>query len=192
MAAGLKPSYTEASPNDVVSGTFLGLSIFKLGVGLRILVSVFSFVAAVVFVIDKQTKHIYVASIQTTITTKAKFGDIPAFVYFAVTMFVASLYGLITTLASIVVAFKPDFINKLRLHLVLWDVVILGMMAAAIGGAGCVGYIAENGNDHLGWQEVCTTFGKYCGTLMVALFISGFPAIILVTLIMLSFISLNN
>ncbi|KAM7274806.1 hypothetical protein ACFE04_016672 [Oxalis oulophora] len=92
-------------------------------VALRILVSAFSFVAAVIVVTDKQTKHIYVASIQTTITTKAKFGDMPAFVYMAVTMFVASLYGLITMLASIVVASKPDSIKRLRLHLVLWDAV---------------------------------------------------------------------
>ncbi|KAM5569079.1 CASP-like protein 1D1 [Rosa sericea] len=162
------------------------VDLFAVDVALRFLVFAASLTSVLVMVTSKQTVF------QGPIPLKAKFDHSPAFIYFVVALSVAGLYGILTTLASLSVIWKPIFSTKFLLHFAFWDVLILGLVASATGTAGGVAYIGYKGNEHVQWNKVCSIFDKYCKHLAGSLATSLFASVLLVLLVWLSTFSLHK
>ncbi|PIM98162.1 hypothetical protein CDL12_29361 [Handroanthus impetiginosus] len=167
---------------------------FALGeVVLRFLLFAAALVAVVVMVTSKQTEKrpIPFPPFQTNYVT-VKFNHSPAFIYFVAALSVAGLYGIITTLLSFYAILKPGCCPKLLSHFVIFDVILLGIVAAATAAAGAVAYIGLKGNKHLGWGKVCDVYDDFCGHLAASFAVSLFASIVLVFLVLLSIYSLSK
>lgn len=162
------------------------VDLFAVDVALRFLVFAASLTSVLVIVTSKQTVF------QGPLPLEAKFNHSPAFIYFVVALSVAGLYGILTTLASLSVTWKPIFSTKLLLHFAFWDVLILGLVASATGTAGGVAYIGYKGNEHVQWRKVCSIFDKYCKHIAGSLASSLFASVLLVLLVWLSTFSLHR
>ncbi|KAJ0092225.1 hypothetical protein Patl1_25582 [Pistacia atlantica] len=176
-AATLKP---EALPPRVADAV-LRVSLFAA-----------TLVAVVVMVTSKQTEVVPVpgAPVGVMIPHTAKFHHSPPFVYFVAALSVACLYSIITTLASLSLTLKPAFSKKFFLHFAFWDILILGVVASAMGAASAEAYNGLRGNRHVGWSKVCPTYDKFCVHVGTSAAVSLLASFILVFLIMLSFFSL--
>ncbi|KAI4363595.1 hypothetical protein MLD38_019797 [Melastoma candidum] len=114
---------------------------------LRVLLFASTLALVVVAVTSKQTVSVTVAGIPFPVPLLAKFTQSPVFIYFVAAMSVACLYSLITALAAITfVVKKPVSRARSLLFLLIWDAVMLELVASATGTAGGVGYIAWKGN----------------------------------------------
>ena len=67
---------------------------------------------------------------------------------------------------------------------------ILGIVAAATGAAGGVGYIGLKGNTHVQWMKICNLYGKFCRHIGGSIFVSLFAAAVLVLLVVVNGYSL--
>ncbi|XP_059435079.1 CASP-like protein 1D1 [Corylus avellana] len=161
---------------------------FVVNVALRVLLFASVLTAVLVVVTSDQTKLIPGLGINL----KAKFNQSPAFIYFVVALSVTGLYGIITILASISVLFKPISSTKFMLHFAVWDVLILGLVASAMGSAGGIAYVGLKGNEHVHWGKVCNTFDKFCRHMAGSLAVSLFASFVLVLLIWLSIFTLHR
>ncbi|KAL3508050.1 hypothetical protein ACH5RR_033432 [Cinchona calisaya] len=150
---------------------------------LRVLVFASALVAVVVMVTSKETK---VAPLP------AKFTHSPALIYFVAALSVAGLYGIITTLLSVYSLLKPECSTKLLSHLVIFDVLLLGIVASATGAAGAVAYIDLKGNSHVGWQKICHTYDVFCKHIGSSIAFSLFGSVVLVLLVLLSIYSVSK
>ncbi|KAI8003722.1 hypothetical protein LOK49_LG08G03118 [Camellia lanceoleosa] len=155
---------------------------------LRVILFAAAVTAVVVMVTGNQTKHVPVPRV----AVPEKFNYSPAFIYFVAALSVAGLYSIVTTVISILALFKPGCSTKLLPHFVIFDVLILGIVAAATGAAGAVAYIGLKGNSHFGWAKICNNYHKFCQHLAASVAVSLFAAIVLVLLIILSAFSLSK
>ncbi|KAI3756079.1 hypothetical protein L1987_55892 [Smallanthus sonchifolius] len=106
---------------------------------------------------------------------------------------VACLYSIITGVLSIFVLMKPGGnFTKLQFHLVILDVLLFGIVAAAMGAAGGVGYIGFRGNSHTDWHKVCDNFGSFCSHFAASIFLSLISSITLLLLVWLSVYALSK
>ncbi|KAF2310999.1 hypothetical protein GH714_018988 [Hevea brasiliensis] len=120
---------------------------FAIDVGLRVLLFAATLTALVVMSTAKQTELASVPGSPVRVPVKAKFNHSPAFIYFVAALSVACLYSIITTLASLGVIAKPTYATTFLLYYVFWDVLMLGIVAAATGAAGGVAYIGLRGTN---------------------------------------------
>ncbi|KAK6122950.1 hypothetical protein DH2020_043310 [Rehmannia glutinosa] len=150
---------------------------------LRFLLFASALVAVVVMVTSKQTKNPLPA---------AKFNHSPAFIYFVAALSVAGLYSIITTLLSFYALLKPGCCPKVLSHFVIFDVLLLGIVAAATGTAGAVAYIGLKGNSHVGWRKICNVYDDFCKHVGASVFVSLFASIVLAFLVLLSVYALSK
>ncbi|CAK9145523.1 unnamed protein product [Ilex paraguariensis] len=163
---------------------------------LRFLLFAAAVVSVVVMVTSKQTE---VAPIQIPIPPfraqaelQAKFNHSPAFIYFVAALSVAGVYSIITAFLSLLALLKPGSIAKLWVHIVILDVLLLGIVASATGAAGGVAYIGLKGNSHAGWNKVCNIYDIYCRHLAGSIAVSLFASVFLVLLVLLSVYTLSK
>ncbi|KAG9129661.1 hypothetical protein Leryth_017735 [Lithospermum erythrorhizon] len=162
---------------------------------LRILMVVLSITALVLIATSEQTKTIMVpipgfpAPVPVPVT--AKFQYLPQVVYLVVAVSAFILYGIITTLVSLtsLIKFKPTFISKLTIYIVILDVLFLGIMASAGGAAAGASYIGFKGNKHTGWQKLCHITSKFCWQAGSGVVISLVASIVQLLLIVLFVVS---
>ncbi|XAR57126.1 hypothetical protein NMG60_11025157 [Bertholletia excelsa] len=163
---------------------------------LRLLLFAAAVVAVVVMVTSKQTKELPMQLPRPpflgTVRTTAKFNHSPAFIYFVAALSVAGLYAFITTVVSFLALLKPGFSTKLLPHFVIFDVLILGIVAAATGAAAGVAYIGLKGNSHVRWNKVCDVYDKFCQNIAASISVSLFASVVLVFLVILSVYSLSK
>ncbi|KAF6173757.1 hypothetical protein GIB67_042925 [Kingdonia uniflora] len=169
-----------------VSRETASISFSYLSLSLRILFLVLTILAVVLMVHYTQTELVQVSPLQYPFLKSVNFKSSPAFIYFVVALSVACLHSIITIVASLLVIRKRYPSTKLLLHLVLMDVLMLGIVASATGAAGAVGYIGLKGNSHAGWGKVCSVYDKFCRHIGSSIAISLFASILLVLLVMLS------
>ncbi|PKI39308.1 CASP-like protein 1D1 [Punica granatum] len=158
-------------------------------VGLRVVLFASTLTAVLVMVTGKQTE---LSGVPIPVPVEAKFNNSPAFIYFVVALSVACLYSIITILASISVILKPAFSLSFILFFVIWDVVMLGLVASATGTAGGVAYIGHKGNSHTKWMKICNVYDKFCQHLAGSIAVSLFASIVLVLLIIFSVFFLHK
>lgn len=160
---------------------------------LRFLLSVSALVAVVVMVTSKQTEKVPILPFPPFVAAvPAKFNHSPAFIYFVAALSVAGLYSIITTLLSFYALLKPGCCPTVLSHFVIFDVLLLGIVAAATGAAGGVAYIGLKGNSHVGWKKVCDVYDEFCTHIGASIVVSLFGSIVLVLLILLSVYSLSK
>jgi len=154
---------------------------------LRMLLFAAAVAAVVVMVTSKETKAVAFAVYMT-----ANFKDSPAMIYFVAALSVAGFYALITTMVSFLALLKPRCSTKLLPHFVIFDVLMLGIVAAAAGTAGGVAYIGRKGNSRAGWTEICNVFEKFCHYVEASVAVSIFASIVLALLVINSAHSLSK
>uniref|UniRef100_A0A5B7C5F8 CASP-like protein n=1 Tax=Davidia involucrata TaxID=16924 RepID=A0A5B7C5F8_DAVIN len=160
---------------------------------LRVLLFASTLTSVVVMVTSKQTEFFRLFGVRSPpAQLAAKFNHSPAFIYFVAALSVACLYSIISSLLSLFALLKPGCSTKVLVHLVIIDVLLLGIVAAATGSAGAIGYLELKGNSHVGWQKVCKVYDKFCQHIGSAIFISLFASILLVLLVLLSVYSLSR
>ncbi|XP_074307141.1 CASP-like protein 1D1 [Silene latifolia] len=166
-------------------------SCMVIDVGLRFLLLASCIVAVVVMATSKQTAMVPVPGLPgITIPLPAKFTNSPAFIYFLVALSVTGLYSIITLITSLSFISKPTIPPKIFLILAVHDVLILGIVAAATGAAGSVGYIGLKGNSHVNWGKICNVYDKFCRYLGTSVFLALFASVLLVILVILNAFSL--
>ncbi|XP_027332553.1 CASP-like protein 1D2 [Abrus precatorius] len=183
MASTDKPGDPEYKTSSTPAPA--GVDYFIFDVILRFLLFAASLVAVVVMVTGNQTEGF-------PVPRPAKFRYSPAFVYFVAAFSVSGLYGIITTLASIFVIKTPALKIKFLLHFLLWDVLILGIIASATGTAAGVAYVGLKGNNHVGWHKICNVYDKFCKHIAGSLAVGLFGSIVTVLLIWLSAYSIHS
>ncbi|KAL0414634.1 UNVERIFIED_CONTAM: CASP-like protein 1D1 [Sesamum radiatum] len=159
---------------------------------LRFLLFASGVVAVVVMVTSKQTELIPISIPPFLIPQPAKFTHSPAFIFFVAALSVAGFYGAITTLISLFALCKPAAYPRLLSHFVIFDVLLLGIVAAATGTAGGVGYIGLKGNSHVQWRKICDIYGKFCRHIGASIAVSLFGSVVLALLVLLSIYSLSK
>ncbi|KAL1808759.1 hypothetical protein ACET3Z_025749 [Daucus carota] len=152
-------------------------------VALRVLLFVASLTAVVLMVTSKQTELIPFPPVGLVSNT-SRFTDTPAFVYFVAALSTAGLYSIITTLLSISALSKPGYSKILALYIVAMDVVMLAIVAAALGTAAGVAYVGIRGNSHTRWTKICNIYDTFCQQAAGAIIISSFAATLLILLIL--------
>lgn len=110
--------------------------------------------------------------------------------YFVVALSVAVAHSFITTLISLSVMAKQVFPKRVLLLLAFCDVVMLGLVGSATGASSAVAYIGLKGNNHTGWSEICSVYGKFCRHIGAASAVALVASILLVLLSVLSTYSL--
>ncbi|XP_021298390.1 CASP-like protein 1B2 [Herrania umbratica] len=133
-------------------------------VGLRLLAFLATAAAAVVMLLNKQTKTLVIATVGTTpvkLTLTAKFHHTPAFVFFVVANGLASIHNLLMLMVDLFGS-KVDY-KGLRFAMIA----ILDMLNVTLvsGGANAALFMAElgkNGNSHARWDKICDKFGRFC------------------------------
>ncbi|KAA8527489.1 hypothetical protein F0562_034796 [Nyssa sinensis] len=159
---------------------------------LRVLLFASTLTSVVVMVTSKQSEFFQVSGLRYPVLVSTKFNHSPAFIYFVAALSVACLYSIISSLLSVFAILKPGCSTKLLVHFVIIDVLMLGIVAAATGSAGAVGYVELKGNSHVGWKKVCHVYDKFCRHIGSAIFISLFASVLLVLLVLLSVYSLSR
>ncbi|KAG6431150.1 hypothetical protein SASPL_109225 [Salvia splendens] len=159
---------------------------------LRFLVFASGLVAVLVMVTSKETQVVGQSPIPPfgLVRQSAKFNHSPAFVFFVAALSVAGLYGLITTLISLLALRKPGIHTRLISHFIIFDVLLLGIMAAATGAAGGVAYIGLKGNKYVRWNKICNLYGEFCKHIGGSIAVSLFGSVVMALLILLSVRSL--
>ncbi|XP_014507677.1 CASP-like protein 1D1 [Vigna radiata var. radiata] len=185
MASTDKPVDTEYSRPTSSAQAPAGVDLFKFDVILRFLLFAASLVSVVVIVTGNETKYI-------PLPRPAKFRYSPAFVYFVAALSVAGLYSIITTLASLYAIKNPALKAKLLLYFILWDALILGIIASATGTAGGVAYVGLKGNKHVNWNKICNVYDKFCRHVGASVAVALFGSIVTVLLIWISAYSLHS
>ncbi|KAI3756080.1 hypothetical protein L1987_55893 [Smallanthus sonchifolius] len=106
---------------------------------------------------------------------------------------VASLYGIITGVLSALALMKPEGIStKLQFHFVMFDALLLGIVAAATGATGGVAYIGLKGNSHTRWNKICNTYGSFCFHFASSILFSLISSITLLLLVWFSLYVLSK
>ncbi|KAH7858419.1 hypothetical protein Vadar_023639 [Vaccinium darrowii] len=160
---------------------------------LRMLLFAAAVAAVVVMVTSKETKAVARILIPPyAVYRTANFKNSPAMIYFVAALSVAGFYALITTMVSFLALLKPRCSTKLLPHFVIFDVLMLGIVAAAAGTAGGVAYIGMKGDSHAGWTKVCNVFEKFCHHVEASVAVSIFASIVLALLVINSAHSLSK
>lgn len=162
---------------------------FGVDFALRLLLLACSVTALVVMVTSDQTKQIPTmlpAPYPPYVSRDAKFNHSPAFIYLVAALAVTILYSLVTMLASASVISNPSPSPKLLFLLILFDALMAGIMASAMGSAAGVAYIGVKGNVHVNWMKICDKFGKYCRYVGSSVALSLAASVVLVLLVVIS------
>ncbi|KAL0312711.1 UNVERIFIED_CONTAM: CASP-like protein IN26 [Sesamum radiatum] len=166
--------------------------LYGLGdVVLRVLLSASAVVAVILLVTSNQTKSIPIPVPPYLISQTAKFTQAPALIYYIAAITVAGFYGIITTLISLY-ALKPGSFPRVVSHFVIFDVLLLGIVAAAVGAAGAIGYTGLKGNSHVQWGKICNVYDYFCRNVSASISVSLFGSIVLTFLILLSVHALSK
>ncbi|KAL7597553.1 hypothetical protein Lser_V15G22583 [Lactuca serriola] len=153
---------------------------------LRLFLFITSLVAIIVMLISKQTKLIQVTPGHAVLLT-GKFSYIPSFIYLITALSVVCLYSIITGALSVLALMKPGGIStKLQFHFVMFDALLLGIMASATGAATGVAYTGIKGNSHTGWNKMCTTYDSFCFRAAASILLSLISSITILLLVLLS------
>ncbi|CAI9284740.1 unnamed protein product [Lactuca saligna] len=153
---------------------------------LRVFLFITSLVAIIVMLISKQTKLIQVTPNHAVLLT-GKFSYIPSFIYLITALSVVCLYSIVTGALSVLALMKPGGIStKLQFHFVMFDALLLGIMASATGAASGVSYTGIKGNSHTGWNKMCTTYDSFCFRAAASILLSLISSITILLLVLFS------
>lgn len=111
------------------------------------------------------------------------------FRYFVVANAIASGYAVLSLLVTIGARTGP---KGLALGITILDVIIVALLFSGNGAAMTMGLLGYKGNSHVGWNEVCNTFEKFCHNVMVAILVSMIGSVLFVLLVARSIFNLHR
>ncbi|RZC55497.1 hypothetical protein C5167_014349 [Papaver somniferum] len=137
------------------------------------------FVAAIVVHTSKQTVDGLSDGSKTT-----KYTNYPAYKYLLSVLWIVCGYTFIASINSAICGRSGN--KYFILSLLMWDAMILTLMASATGTAGAVLFIGTKGNSHDGWSKTCNVFDKFCRHMWASFGLSIFACFLLVWIIVYS------
>ncbi|XP_074583287.1 CASP-like protein 1D1 [Curcuma longa] len=167
-------------------------NLFRVDFALRLLLLALSVSALVVLVTSKQSRDFQTGLPPpfAVISRDAKFQQVPAFIYLLAALCVASLYSFVTIFASLFAISSTSSSTRILFFLILFDALMVGVMASATGSAGSMAYLGIRGNSHANWDKICNRYHKFCRHVGSSVIVSCVAAIVLVLLVVLSSYSL--
>ncbi|XP_051152820.1 CASP-like protein 1 [Andrographis paniculata] len=149
---------------------------------LRFLLFSASLVVVVLLATGKQTKGV---------PTPAKFEHSPSLIYVVAAFSVAGLYSIITYLLSLyAILIKPGFCPEILSQFIIFDVILLGIVAVATGAIGTIGYLSLKGDSHVGWKKVCSVYDIFCKHVSASAGVSVFASAVVAVLVLFSIFAL--
>ncbi|GLJ35170.1 hypothetical protein SUGI_0707940 [Cryptomeria japonica] len=122
---------------------------------LRLMATLTTLGAAIFMGLDKQTIDVY------GVYLYAKYYYMPAFTFFVVANATAALYGLLS-LAIYYCSNVKGRLHCIRKWLFFFDFMMTLVITSGVSAAAAIGYIGLEGNNHVGWIEVCKEFEMFC------------------------------
>ncbi|KAJ4950748.1 hypothetical protein NE237_027580 [Protea cynaroides] len=162
---------------------------------LRIFSFALSLAAVAIMVSSKQTKLVKPPTLPVAVPLTSKYTDSPALIYFVVALSLSISYTFITSFTTFWVLkkrFSSKSLLKYYLVLIVNDVVMIGLVGAAAGAGGCIGYLGLKGNSKVGWNKICNVYGKFCKQLSIAFGLSIGVGVVLIILVSLSAFSVHR
>ncbi|XP_041016755.1 CASP-like protein 1E1 [Juglans microcarpa x Juglans regia] len=161
---------------------------------LRFLGLAFTFVAAVLVGVTRETKIIPITISQGVpvlhIPLTAKWQYMSAFVFFLVTNSVACAYAAGSLVYSVAArSFKH---MNAALALSILDLIMMALLYSANGAAAAIGLVGRDGNSHVQWRKICDVFDGYCHHLAAALVLSLIGSFAFLGLVLLSVLGLHK
>ncbi|XP_043718008.1 CASP-like protein Ni6 [Telopea speciosissima] len=158
---------------------------------LRVLLLASSLSALLLMVNSTQIKLILTLFGDVSVTEK--YTGFPALVYIVVALSICFAYSFSTICGTRWILKKErcssKTLLKFYLTLIVTDVVMVGVVAAATGAAGGIGlYMGLEGNPNEGW--ICEVFTKFCTNVGVSIIFSLFASVLLAVLVVFSAFSI--
>ncbi|KAL4642819.1 CASP-like protein 1E1 [Castanea sativa] len=158
----------------------------------RLLAFALTFVAAILFGINKQTKVVPVLITPTlplNVTVSAKWHYLSAFVYFVASNAIACSYAAL----SILLLFTSKGENNILLKMIIiLDTLMVALLFSGNGAATAIALMGYKGNSHVQWKEVCSVFGKFCDQGAAAIGLSQLGSLAFLLLVLMSVLSSNK
>ncbi|KAG6522880.1 CASP-like protein 1D1 [Zingiber officinale] len=167
-------------------------NLFGVDLALRILLLALSVSALAVLVTSKQSRDFQTGLPPpfAVISRDAKFQQVPALIYLLVALCVAIFYSIVTIFASLSAISSSSPSARILFLLILFDALMVGVMASATGSAGSMAYLGIRGNSHANWDKICNRYTKFCRHIGSSVIVSCIAAVVLVLLVVLSSYSL--
>ncbi|XVE89401.1 hypothetical protein DITRI_Ditri19aG0198600 [Diplodiscus trichospermus] len=131
--------------------------------GLRLLAFLATASAALVMLLNKQTKTFVVATIGSTpvkLTLTAKFHHTPAFVFFVIANGVASFHNFVMIMVELGSRF--DYKGLRFAVMAILDMLNVVLVSGGANAAAFMAELGKNGNSHARWDKICDKFGTFC------------------------------
>ncbi|XP_057461233.1 CASP-like protein 1E1 [Actinidia eriantha] len=155
---------------------------------------VFTFVAAVVCGVDKETRTVAITIVDTLpplhIPVTAKWHYMSALVYFVVSNAIACTYAAASLGLSITTASTTQ--NNTTLALLILDLVMVALLFSANGAVAGVGVISLNGNSHVKWTKVCNVVTGFCRRSTAAFVMSILGSFVFLSLAVIGTLKLHK
>ncbi|KMZ66649.1 hypothetical protein ZOSMA_28G00020 [Zostera marina] len=165
---------------------------FKIDFLLRLLTFVATLVGIIVELTGKQTEVVGITLTGIPVRRSAKYNDTSAFIYLLTALVVTCFYTTITLCVSIANIKRPSPATIVLFHLAIFDVLMVGLMATAVGASGGVAYIGAYGNSKANWRKICDIYDSYCRHNVGVLVLSVSATINLLILVIVSIYSLKR
>ncbi|KAG2697295.1 hypothetical protein I3760_07G099600 [Carya illinoinensis] len=160
---------------------------------LRFLGLAFTFVAAVLVGVTRETKIVSITISQGLpvlhLPFTAKWQYMSALVFFLVTNSVACAYAAGSLVYSVA---ARSFKHNAALVLSILDLIMMALLYSANGAAAAIGLVGLDGNSHVQWRKVCDVFDGYCHHLAAALVLSLVGSFAFLCLVLLSVLGLHK
>ncbi|KAF3956408.1 hypothetical protein ACB098_02G038900 [Castanea mollissima] len=158
----------------------------------RLLAFALTFVAAILFGINKQTKVVPVLITPTlplNVTVSAKWHYLSAFVYFVASNAIACSYAALSILFRFTSKGESNILFKM---IIILDTLMVALLFSGNGAAMAIALMGYKGNSHVQWKEVCSVFGKFCDQGAVAIGLSQLGSLVFLLLALMSALSSNK
>ncbi|XP_042400543.1 CASP-like protein 1E1 [Zingiber officinale] len=188
---------TTPPPRYVAAGSPTS-TLFTIGLVLRGLVIVLTFISTVVMGVARERENIavvvnYDPIIGATVyngpyTTKSTYSS--AFVYFLVANPVVFVYS-VASLATAIL--NRAELSGVQLLLTVGDVAAAALLLSANGAAAAISVVLANGQVKLaGWTKICHVYGGFCSRVNVAVGLSTVAAAAYVLLVVFGAVNLRR
>ncbi|XP_048226392.1 casparian strip membrane protein 4 [Ricinus communis] len=119
---------------------------------------------------------------------RAKYNDLPMFMFFVIANSIVCAYLVLSLRLSIFHIIRSAGIIT-RIILVTFDMVMLVLLTCGASAATSIDYLAHKGNASANWLPFCVRFSHFCNRISGSLIGSFFSIIIFMLLVILSAVS---
>ncbi|OAY50052.1 casparian strip membrane protein 3 [Manihot esculenta] len=182
------PETGEASKNESSKhGSNLNRGISILDLILRVIATIGTLGSSVAMGTSNQTLPFSFQSFQF----RAEYNDLPMFTFFVIANSIVCGYLVLSLPLSIFHIIRSSA-KISRIIFVIFDTVMLCLLACGASVAASIVYLAHKGNANANWLPICQQFSNFCQRISGSLIGSFFSVIILILIITSSAVSLSQ